>query len=62
MVQYQTPIIAKKIRSFLWRKKLPWQQQSPAKTSHILALVAHISKKHSVGPIIYFWNVISMPE
>ena len=25
-------LLLKKIRSFLWREKLPWQQESPAKT------------------------------
>ena len=30
-------LLLKKIRSFLWRKKLPWQQKSPAKnTPHLL--------------------------
>ena len=35
-------LLLKKIRSFLCCKTLPWQQQIPAKTPHILALAAHI--------------------
>ena len=35
-------LLLKKIRSFLLRKNLPWQQNSPANIPHILALAAHI--------------------
>ena len=62
MVPYQTPIIAEKDWSFLWRKELPWQRESLAKTPHILALAAHIPKADSITLIFYFWNVISMQE
>ena len=31
-------LLLKKIQSFLWHKKLHWQQESPAKTPNILAL------------------------
>ena len=55
-------LLLKKIRSFLWRKRLLWQQESPANTPHILALAAHISKTNLVTPILYFCNAISMPE
>ena len=51
----------KKIWSFLRRKKLPWQQESPAETPHFFTLAAYISKTNSVTLIfLYFWNVISM--
>ena len=46
-------LLLKKIRSFLRRKKFPWQQESPAKTPYILALVAHISKTNTVTPIFF---------
>ena len=47
-------LLLKKIRSFLCCKTVPWQEQIPAKTPHILALAAHISKTTSVTPIFYF--------
>ena len=55
-------LLLKKIRSFLLRKTLSRQQESPGKTPHILALAAHISKMNLVTPFPYFGNVISMPE
>ena len=58
-------LFLKKIWSFLWRKKLPWQQKNLAKTLHsYIASAALISKtKSSVTRIFYsVWNVISMPE
>ena len=47
------------MQSFLWRKTLLWQQEILAKTSYILALVAHIWKTNSVTPIFYCTKVIS---
>ena len=37
-------LLLNKMQSFLWRNKLPWQQESLAKTPFILVLVAHIWK------------------
>ena len=37
-------LLLKKIRSLLWRNKLPRQRESLPKIPHILALAAHISK------------------
>ena len=39
------------MQSFLWCNKLPWQQESIAKTPYILALFAHIWKTNPVTPI-----------
>ena len=44
-------LLLSKMQSFLWRKKLPWQQESLAKTPYILALVAHIWKTNWVTPM-----------
>ena len=52
-------LLLNKIQSFLWRKKLLWQQEILARTSYILALVAHIWKSNSVTPIFYCTKVIS---
>ena len=38
MVPCETKIIAEQDAVIFWRNKLPWQQESLAKTPHILAL------------------------
>ena len=55
-------LLLNKMQSFLWRNKLPWQQESLAKTTYILALVGHIWKTNSVTPISYCTKMISTPR
>ena len=54
-------LLLNKVESFLWHNKLPQQEESLAKTSYILALVAHIWKTNSVTPVFYCRNEISYP-
>ena len=38
-------LLLNKVQSFLWRIKLPWQQESLAETPYILALVAYLKNE-----------------
>ena len=51
MVPCETSTITKQDAVILWRNKLPWQQESLAKTPYILAFVAHIWKTNSATPV-----------
>ena len=52
MLWYHTKhrLFPNKMRSLLWCNKVPWKQESPAKTPYILDLVSHISKTNTVTP------------
>ena len=45
-------LLVNKMVSFLWRNKLSWQQERLARTTYILALVAHIWNMYLVTLII----------
>ena len=54
-------LLLNKMQSFfvLWRNNLPWQEESLAKTPHILALVAHIWKNELGDPIFFIAQKLS---
>ena len=49
-------LLLNKMQSFLWRNRLPWQQESLEKTPYILALDAHIWKTNLLTPFFFFWH------